>query len=348
MTSSYADFVFGATVPPELAVYQYALDDPSDWSNSGPTVRVGPLSSGNHTVFVRMVADDGHGGWLIGSGAAFTWTVVALSNSTISLSSLSDGAHSLKVTARDSVGHVEAAPRVYNWVVDTTPPDTVATLSSPALANRSVGVVNTACGSEALPSLCTVCWRLSVNGVASSTGCGPTGPLSLAVPVDGSVSVAVTAIDGAGNHGQSVSVGWQLDSTPPVTSAVITSPTMFVPALHANAINTTEVTLLVNASEPVLGYHIMLRRQNSAPGDSSTVQWMYNAVRDSPDSCNVHVANPLWSMWVAVLHTVSLFVPDGAYHHTCHACHGVHCHESAGTAVLVALFLVRMLLAGVH
>ena len=235
--------------------------------------QVGPLNPGYHTLAVRTVSVDGT---MASPSLSSTWLIATQSNSTVDLSDLADGMHSLVVVASDSVGHTEQSPRQYQWIVDTTPPTTSALLTSPALTNVSHGVVAAACVGEQFPALCSFCWQLALAGAVVSSGCGAAGvsSLVLSLPADGRAVAFVSAVDAAGNRGAAVNVTWLQDTTPPHTSANITSPTMYVPILGASAINTSYLTLAVNASEPVSSYRVVVYRLGDA---SATVSGLYVA-----------------------------------------------------------------------
>ena len=205
--------------------------DGSNWSGCGSSLRVGPLSAGAHALSVRTTMTGANSSDVtFGPVVTHHWTIVTLSNSTVTLSGLADGHHSLEVVASDDVGHVEAAPRTYGWIVDTVPPMTVASRLSPALTNATFGVATASCSGEASPWLCRFCWAVSVVGVGQlSESCvGNGSAMVVPVAVDGQVMLQISAVDGAGNHGTPVTVQWVQDTTPPHTTAVITSTTMFV------------------------------------------------------------------------------------------------------------------------
>ena len=277
--SAYAVFALNATTLPVLAEFEYSLDG-STWSGCDSGLQLGPLSSGSHTLTVRTVVSiDGEDVLAaVGGSAQFQWTVVTSSASTISLSGLADGPHSLTVVAGDPVGHVEAAPKTYTWTVDTVPPLSSALLLSPALSNVTNGTVSVACSDEQFPFLCTFCWQLMISGRQASQACSSvngtsvngTSTLALSVPGDGVVVAWITAVDGAGNKGNVVSVQWVVDTTPPVTTAAISSPTFYVNVLHASAINTSYVTLAVSANEPVQRYDVVVRRLRATASTNTT------------------------------------------------------------------------------
>ena len=106
------------------------------------------------------------------------------------------------------------------------------------------------------------CWDTIVDGAILQHGCVSNGTaIAVSVPFDGHVVASVSAVDAAGNPGNPVAVSWIVDTTPPDTSAVITSPTMYVPVLRENAINTTTVTVRVSASETVVAYTVTMTKR---------------------------------------------------------------------------------------
>jgi hypothetical protein len=81
---------------------QYSLDG-SQWADTKPVFRVGPLGTGPHLVQVRGVTSagveldpSGSLGLLLG----VQWNVVSASNSTLTLTDITDGTHTLKVRSR--------------------------------------------------------------------------------------------------------------------------------------------------------------------------------------------------------------------------------------------------------
>ena len=252
VTSAYANFAVNTTAPLELVDFQYSLDA-APWSGCGTTLKVGPLAPGQHTVAVRATSGV-HPSMLVSDSVVFQWDVISASNSTIELSGLADGQHSLVVQASDVIGHVEAHPRTYTWTVDTIRPGTSVALLSPPLTSSPVGTLSVACTGEAYPSLCMFCWWTVVGSTTLPQSCASNTTISASTPGDGAVTAFVTAVDAAGNVGAAVSVSWRQDTTPPVTNATILSPRIYVPLLHASAVNTSFITLGVQASEAVQGW----------------------------------------------------------------------------------------------
>ncbi len=126
-SSVFGDFVLNSTCPQDW--FQYSLDG-SSWAGCSSPLRVGPLASGVHALRVRTVNSSGVGA---GPEVTFQWSVVSSSDSTLSLSDLTDAAHELSVAALDAYNNRERVPRRFTWVVDGVPPTTVVQLLTPAV-----------------------------------------------------------------------------------------------------------------------------------------------------------------------------------------------------------------------
>ena len=164
----------------------------------------------------------------------------------------------MRIVAVDPLQHVETTPRLYLWLVDTQPPTTTAALASARYSNADAANVTVSCSGEAFP--CTYCWRVAVvDSGYSDNGCSLPGVAALTVPAgpDGTTTVIVTAVDDAGNVGNAVVLSWVQDTTPPVTlTAIVSSTTVWVPAIHTFAVNTSTVDVSVSASEAVAVYRV--------------------------------------------------------------------------------------------
>jgi hypothetical protein len=95
-------------------LWQYSLDG-SQWAHTTHSFRVGPLATGSHSVSVRAVTP---GGVPVDPAGApgpllllHTWNVVSASNSTLTLTDVADGVHSLRVVATSLVSS-ERSPQV--------------------------------------------------------------------------------------------------------------------------------------------------------------------------------------------------------------------------------------------
>jgi hypothetical protein len=155
-----------------------------------------------------------------------------------------------------------------------------------------------------LPSLARVrfCWDTRVDGAIVGHNCTSNGStINVFAPSDGHVVVSLTAFDAASNRGNPVDVSWTVDTTPPRTNATIISPTVYVPALHANAINTSFVMVEVSASEPVQEYIVTLVRVGAVGPSNSNLSWIL-----SPNDSRLSVPNVLQGDVKVVVSSVDL------------------------------------------
>ena len=204
-TSAYADFAFKSSALPHTSTFLYSLDG-STYSGCSSTLQVGPLASGAHSLSVCTLRDaNAFSSAVVSDPITFVWHIISLSNSTVALDYLTDGQHTLRVVATDSLGHVEASPRTVGWAVDTIPPSTLGSLLSSPYSNAPSATANVTCVGEEYSTLCTYCWRLRVNGSAALIGpttCTANRTLVVPAPSDGLMELLVAAVDWAGNVGK--------------------------------------------------------------------------------------------------------------------------------------------------
>jgi hypothetical protein len=115
-------------------------------------------------------------------------------STTVSYSSLAQGAHTFKVRASDaaSPANVDPTPATFSWTVDTVPPDTTITAHPPnpdSSATPTFNYTSTEAGSS---------FEYRVDGGAW-TSTGTTGTVTLASLSDGSHTFDVRSTDPAGN-----------------------------------------------------------------------------------------------------------------------------------------------------
>ncbi len=135
---------------------------------------------------------------------------------TYSTPALSDGSHNLRVRAQDLSGNVDPTPASYTWVVDTAPPDTTIPTTEPDPTNDPTG--DFAFGSNESG----VTYECRVDGAAFAA-CTQT--FSTAALADGSHTIDVRAVDGAGNVDPTpASYTWTVDTAPPDTTIPTTEP----------------------------------------------------------------------------------------------------------------------------
>jgi hypothetical protein len=92
--SSYGSFVFGSTAAAGSTSFEYSLDG-SSWARSAPSLRVGPVSPGPHTLALRCT-DEAE----VSPEQSVSWTVLSQSGDQLSV-----GGHITAVTAVLGCGH---------------------------------------------------------------------------------------------------------------------------------------------------------------------------------------------------------------------------------------------------
>jgi hypothetical protein len=136
--------------------------------------------------------------------------------SSFSTPALSDGSHTIAVRAIDPNGNVDPTPATYAWVVDTTAPDTTIPTAEPNPTNDPTGDFVFASNEPAATFEC------SVDGAAFVVCPASFSTVALA---DGSHTIAVRAIDPAGNVDPTpATYGWVVDTTPPDTTIATAEP----------------------------------------------------------------------------------------------------------------------------
>jgi hypothetical protein len=263
--SLYSDFVLTSTA--RDAWFEYSLDGGS-FAGCGSALRVGPLATGGHNITVRSV--DASGAFVASAQLTYTWTVVSLSSSSLTLTDLPDGSYSLTVWAvKESTE--EQAPRTVRWVVDTAAPVLSAVLVSGAITNASAAVLATSCPLEAFADLCVFCAAVSVNGGASSRSCASNASLGIELAVDGVYEAQVIAIDAAGNVGPAQRLSWVRDTVRPNTTGAVNDalvPLVSLPLLSMVATNTSRLVFHATSSEAGGGLAVTL---DGAPVGASLV-----------------------------------------------------------------------------
>ncbi|MFY2557212.1 adventurous gliding motility protein AgmC [Corallococcus terminator] len=135
---------------------------------------------------------------------------------------LTDGAHTMEVTAYSAAGTPDPSPATHAWRVDTLVPDTSFTDVPPADSNSASALFN-----YQSPDDSTATFQCSVDGLTfTSVSCPGTGTGSRTLTglTPGSNQFHVRAVDAAGNVDPSpVSYTWRVDLTAP-TSILVASP----------------------------------------------------------------------------------------------------------------------------
>ncbi len=244
--SLYGDFELNSTA--RGAWFENSLVGGS-FAGCGSRLRVGPLATGAHNVTVRSVGASG--AFTAAAQLTYTWTVVSLSSSSLTLTDLPDGQQSLKVWAVVLLS-VERSPRTVRWVVDTMPPGVSASLLTPSVTSGNAAVLTTSCLLESFTELCVYCVSVSVNGGVSTRSCSSNTTATVAMGEDGGYEARVTAIDAAGNEGPLSMVAWSRDTVAPNTSAAVNpsrTPVFYVPLLSMSATNTSTLVFTAASSE---------------------------------------------------------------------------------------------------
>jgi len=134
-------------------------------------------------------------------------------NSVFTVSGLADGPHTLNARARDIAGNVDATPASFSWTIDTVAPDTTITASPPALTNQPAAPFSMISNDPG-----SVTFEASFDGGAFATVVSPLLPAGLA---DGAHTVAIRAVDAAGNADATPATwSWTIDTTGPVVRLV--------------------------------------------------------------------------------------------------------------------------------
>jgi len=132
--------------------------------------------------------------------------------SPLSLTGLSDGAHSISIKSTDAAGNTTT--RSASWTVDTSAPSTPSLSGAPSGTTSSTSATLTFAGDEDSTITC------SIDGGAY-TAC--TSPLSLTGLTDGSHSVVIKSTDTAGNS-MTRSASWTVDTSAPSTPSLSGAP----------------------------------------------------------------------------------------------------------------------------
>ncbi|MCX5847325.1 MAG: hypothetical protein NTW12_13365 [Deltaproteobacteria bacterium] len=142
---------------------------------------------------------------------SLSWISIA---TPISLSSLSEGSHTVSVIGKDSAGNwqAEGSATMVTWTVDLTP--STATISgTPAALTNATSVSLTVSGTD------VVAYKYKLDGGVYSASEIPAGtPITLSSLSEGSHTVSVIGKDTAGNwqaEGSATTVTWTVDINPP-------------------------------------------------------------------------------------------------------------------------------------
>ncbi len=252
--SLFGDFELSSTA--RDVWLEYSLDGGS-FSGCSSRVRVGPLSLGVHNVTIRSV--DALGNYIAAHQVFYSWFVLSAASSTLEMTEIRDGAHSLKVWAVAGLAE-ERSPRTVRWVVDTLPPTVSVLLVTPLRSNLSEALLSVSCLNESRPSLCVYCTSVSVNGGAFERWCSSNQTVAISMAEDGLYEAKVSSTDAAGNEGVPTVVSWTRDTTPNTSAVVDTArtPVFQLPLLSMIATNASMIFISALSSETGGGLAVTL------------------------------------------------------------------------------------------
>ncbi|MCX5847326.1 MAG: SBBP repeat-containing protein [Deltaproteobacteria bacterium] len=163
----------------------------------------------------------------------------------ISLSSLSEGSHTVSVIGKDSAGNwqSEISATMVTWTVDLTP-STASISGAPASLTNSTSVSLTVSGTD------VVAYKYKLDGGVYSASEIPIGtPISLSSLSEGSHTVSIIGKDTTGNwqaEGSATMVTWTVDLSPSTAS---------ISGMPASRTNSTSASLTVDGTDVVAYKH---------------------------------------------------------------------------------------------
>ncbi|RZA07191.1 MAG: hypothetical protein EOP11_08385, partial [Proteobacteria bacterium] len=266
-----ASFAFSASDQGSIARYECAVDGGSFSICSPPQIYVG-LTDGGHTFSVRAVDAAGNVGvavsrtWAVdfdrpvvsiltapalitaANSAAFTFSgsdtgssmmarfecrlddeAYATCASPQNYSAITEGAHRFSLRAADAAGNI--SPEItHRWQVDITPPS-VTIVSGPSSATAANSATFILSAADAV-SGASASFRCALDGAAFSACATPAVFTGLA---EGSHTLAVKAVDGAGNTSAPVSQSWNVILSAPLVSITAKPASLNSSASHSLA-----------------------------------------------------------------------------------------------------------------
>ena len=124
-----------------------------------------------------------------------------------------EGVNTVSVVAEDAAGN-RCAPVVRTWTLDTTPPTAPVLSGAPAQLTNTKAVKMAARAEDRT----ALVYRWTLNGAAS------TGDTLDGTAQEGANTVAVVAVDAAGNVSPETTHAWTVDTTPPEGLAIVGAP----------------------------------------------------------------------------------------------------------------------------
>ncbi|MDP3156351.1 MAG: Ig-like domain-containing protein [Archangium sp.] len=194
------------TTPPAAAI----VTAPANGSRTGDnTPTVSGTAEANATVTVSI------DGVVVG-----TVTADASGNWSFTTAALADGAHTVRVTARDSVGNVSVNSNTNTFTVDTVPP-AAPVVTAPANGSRTASSTPSVSGTAEANSTITV----FIDGVAAGTTTADAAGVwtfTSTTLADGAHTVRVIATDAVGNASVDSNTNtFTVDTTAPAAPLVV-------------------------------------------------------------------------------------------------------------------------------
>ncbi|MFT3713585.1 MAG: Ig-like domain-containing protein [Archangium sp.] len=188
------------------------------------------------------------------------------------LTGLADGSHTIAVRSIDTAGNVDSTPATRTWTVDTAPPDTTITSAPNGTVNVSTASI-TFTSSE--PGSTFEC---SLDGAAFSA-CP--SPLALSALNDGQHTIAVRAVDAAGNVDPTPATAtWTVDASEPDT-VIATGPT--------GSVSATDATFTFTSTKPNSTFECSL---DGAAFTACNATTTFNGLTDGSHTLSVRAIDP--------------------------------------------------------
>lgn len=208
-------------------------------------------------------------------GASFECSLDAAAfaacTSPVTLSGVSEGAHTFQVRARDAAGNADATPAVASWTVDTTPPQTSISSAPPAFTNSTAATIS-------FSSEAGATFECKLDGGAYAPCTSPQAYSGLAV---GSHTFSVRARDAVGNTDATpASATWTIDTTAPNTT-IASGP--------SGNNNPQPVTFTFTSSEPNSTFEC---RMDTAAFAACTSPASYSALAKGQHTFQVRARDP--------------------------------------------------------
>ncbi len=139
-------------------------------------------------------------------------------------SGLAQGTHTFSVYA-SAKGQNDSTPATATWKVDTVAPPAPSFIGAPAATSNDSSATFQFSDAEA-----GVTWKCALDGAAAAA-CN--NPITYASLADGQHTLAVNAVDAAGNVSPAATTTWTIDTTPPAAPTITYAPPASTPDTSA-------------------------------------------------------------------------------------------------------------------